>query len=159
RGSSCPVSVWPPSAPSQAGAEGPFSHNRPKSDVVRRPRARGAGRLYSAGAPRERGRFTATASNWLQQRSPMRPLLRIPGMQLAIAPGTFPPARGGAFIGAPGWQTVIRAARSNMSSWAAVSLPLVLTSSHMERPSFERIFAEYAPRVRAYFLKHGLNRS
>jgi len=29
----------------------------------------------------------------------------------------------------------------------------------MERPSFERIFAEYAPRVRAYFLKHGLNRS
>jgi RNA polymerase sigma-70 factor (ECF subfamily) len=33
------------------------------------------------------------------------------------------------------------------------------TSSHMERPSFERIFAEYAPRVRAYFLKHGLNRA
>jgi len=29
----------------------------------------------------------------------------------------------------------------------------------MERPSFESIFVEYAPRVRAYFLRHGLNRS
>ncbi|HEX4340324.1 MAG TPA: sigma-70 family RNA polymerase sigma factor [Polyangiaceae bacterium] len=29
----------------------------------------------------------------------------------------------------------------------------------MKRPSFETIFAEYAPRVRAYFLRHGLNRS
>ncbi len=31
--------------------------------------------------------------------------------------------------------------------------------SPMERPSFEAIFAEYAPRVRAYFIRHGLNRS
>jgi RNA polymerase sigma-70 factor (ECF subfamily) len=29
----------------------------------------------------------------------------------------------------------------------------------MERPSFESIFLEYAPRVRAYFIRHGLNRS
>jgi RNA polymerase sigma-70 factor (ECF subfamily) len=29
----------------------------------------------------------------------------------------------------------------------------------MERPSFESIFVEYAPRVRAYCLRHGLNRS
>ena len=29
----------------------------------------------------------------------------------------------------------------------------------MERPSFEIVFAEFAPRVRAYFLRHGLNRS
>jgi RNA polymerase sigma-70 factor (ECF subfamily) len=33
------------------------------------------------------------------------------------------------------------------------------TSTYMERPSFEQIFAEYAPRVRAYFLRHGLSRS
>jgi RNA polymerase sigma-70 factor (ECF subfamily) len=33
------------------------------------------------------------------------------------------------------------------------------TPLSMERPSFEVIFAEYAPRVRAYFLRHGLNRS
>lgn len=33
------------------------------------------------------------------------------------------------------------------------------TQTYMERPSFESIFVEYAPRVRAYFLRHGLNRS
>jgi RNA polymerase sigma-70 factor (ECF subfamily) len=33
------------------------------------------------------------------------------------------------------------------------------TPTYMERPSFEQIFAEYAPRVRAYFLRHGLSRS
>jgi DNA-directed RNA polymerase specialized sigma24 family protein len=32
-------------------------------------------------------------------------------------------------------------------------------TSTPERPSFERIFAEYAPRVRAYFLRHGLSPS
>jgi RNA polymerase sigma-70 factor (ECF subfamily) len=33
------------------------------------------------------------------------------------------------------------------------------TPTYMKRPSFEAIFVEYAPRVRAYFLRHGLNRS
>jgi len=29
----------------------------------------------------------------------------------------------------------------------------------MDRAAFEGVFADYAPRVRAYFLRHGLNRS
>jgi RNA polymerase sigma-70 factor (ECF subfamily) len=45
---------------------------------------------------------------------------------------------------------------SVMGWWLA---PRRRTSTYMERPSFESIFVEYAPRVRAYFLRHGLNRS
>jgi RNA polymerase sigma-70 factor, ECF subfamily len=46
--------------------------------------------------------------------------------------------------------------------FALLGSPMALaehTSTYMDRPSFERVFAEYAPRVRAYFLRHGLHSS